>query len=114
MENTTETRVQKPQIAEITELIDYRPESIVSRELIKKKSGSITVFAFDKGERLSEHIVPFDAMAFVIEGEAEIVISGKPYTVEKNEMIMMPAGEPHSIKASKRFKMMLTMVRSDE
>jgi len=112
-DHTTEVKVHKHKVARITDLIDYSPESVVSRELIKRRTGSVTLFAFDKGERLSEHIVPFDAMAYLVEGEVEVVISGKPYTVKKDEMIIMPANEPHSLKATKRFKMVLTMIRND-
>jgi quercetin dioxygenase-like cupin family protein len=110
----TEIKVNKTLVVKITDMVDYQSGSIVSKELIKKKTGGVTLFAFDKNERLTEHIVPFDAMVYIVDGEAEVVISGKPYTVKKDEMIIMPAGEPHSLKAVKRFKMVLTMIRQEE
>ena len=92
-------------------LIAYQEGSIVSREIIKKPVGTVTVFAFDQGQGLSEHTAPFDAMVNVIEGEAEIMISGKAHTVKEGEFIIMPANQPHAVQAQKRFKMMLIMVR---
>ena len=94
-------------------LIDYQENSVVSREIIKKETGTVTVFAFDKGEGLSEHTAPFDAMVQVIDGTAEIVISGNKNIVEKGEMIIMPGNVPHALNAVKRFKMVLTMIRSN-
>ena len=79
---------------------------------INKKTGTVTMFAFDKGEGLSEHTAPFDALVYIIDGEAKILISGKSHLVKKDEIIIMPANEPHSLKAVKRFKMLLTMIRS--
>jgi len=95
----------------LKELIAYQEGSIVSREIIKKPVGTVTVFAFDQGQGLSEHTAPFDAMVNVIEGEAEIMISGKAHTVKEGEFIIMPANQPHAVQAQKRFKMMLVMVR---
>jgi len=92
-------------------LIAYQEGSIVSREIIKKPVGTVTVFAFDQGQGLSEHTAPFDAMVNVIEGEAEIMISGKAHKVKEGEFIIMPANQPHAVQAQKRFKMMLVMVR---
>jgi quercetin dioxygenase-like cupin family protein len=94
-------------------LIDYRENSVVSREIIKKETGTVTIFAFDKGEGLSEHTAPFDAMVQLIDGTAEIVISGKKNIVEKGEMIIMPGNVPHALNAVERFKMVLTMIRSN-
>ena len=94
------------------EMIDYQQSSIVSREIIRKKTGTVTLFAFDAGQGLSEHSAPFDALVFVVDGEAEITVSKKKYKVSKNSMILLPAGQPHSLKAIKRFKMLLIMVRS--
>jgi quercetin dioxygenase-like cupin family protein len=94
-------------------LIDYQENSVVSREIIKKETGTVTIFAFDKGEGLSEHTAPFDAMVQVIDGTAEIVISGKKNIVEKGEMIIMPGNVPHALNAVERFKMVLTMIRSN-
>lgn len=94
------------------DLIDYQEGAVVSREIIKRETGTVTVFAFDKGEGLSEHTAPFDAMVQVIEGKAEISISGKKNLVGTGEMIIMPANIPHALHAPERYKMMLTMIRS--
>jgi quercetin dioxygenase-like cupin family protein len=93
-------------------LIAYQPGSVVSRTLIDKPSGTVTLFAFDKGQGLSEHTAPFDALVEVIDGEVEITISGKPSRVNKGEMLIMPAGKPHALKAVASFKMLLTMIKS--
>jgi len=100
------------QPAKIAELVSYQDGSIVSREIIKKSTGSVTIFAFDEGQGLSEHTDPLDALVQVVEGETEIVISGHPHRVQGGEMILMPAGQPHALKALTRFKMILTMIRS--
>jgi len=84
----------------------------VSREIIKKSTGSVTIFAFDEGQGLSEHTAPFDALVQVVEGETEIVISGNSHHLRGGEVILMPAGQPHALKALGRFKMILTMIRS--
>ncbi len=99
------------QVLKAAELIDYREGSVVSREVLKKNNGKVTFFAFDQGEGLSEHTSPFDAMVQVVEGEAEITISGHPHRVKAGELIIMPATQPHALKAIQRFKMILTMVR---
>ncbi len=96
----------------LTELLDYQSNSVVSRVLLKKSTGTITVFAFDEGEGLSEHTAPFDAYVQILDGEAEIIISSKPVILKCGEMIIMPANEPHSVKAISRFKMLLVMIRS--
>ena len=93
-------------------LSDYQKEAVVSRTLINKKTGTVTFFAFDKGQGLSEHTAPFDATVYIIDGEAEITISGTPYKLKKDEMIIMPANKPHSLKAIQKFKMLLIMIRS--
>lgn len=93
------------------ELAAYQDGAVVSREILKKETGTVTVFAFDKGQGLSEHTAPFDAMVCILDGEAEIIISGKSYKVKEGEMIIMPANEPHALKANERFKMMLVMIR---
>jgi quercetin dioxygenase-like cupin family protein len=100
------------QVAKISELASYQDGAIVSREIIRKPTGSVTIFAFDEGQGLSEHTAPFDALAQVLEGAVEIMISGKPYHLQSGEMIRMPAGQPHAVKALGRFKMILTMIRS--
>jgi len=100
------------QPAKIVGLVSYQGGSIVSREIIKKSTGSVTAFAFDEGQGLSEHTAPFDALVQIVEGEAEIAISGHPHHLRGGEVILMPAGQPHSLKALGRFKMILTMIRS--
>jgi quercetin dioxygenase-like cupin family protein len=100
------------QVAKAGELVNYQDGAVVSREILKKSTGNVTLFAFDEGQGLSEHTAPFDALAQVVEGEAEISISGQPQRVLDGEMILMPAGQPHALKALKRFKMILTMIRS--
>ncbi|MFA5145838.1 MAG: cupin domain-containing protein [Candidatus Omnitrophota bacterium] len=90
----------------------YQKNSIVSREIINKKTGTVTVFAFDKDEGLSEHTAPFDALIYILDGEARVFISGRAHRVKKDEAIIMPANRPHSLKALKRFKMLLIMIRS--
>lgn len=93
-------------------LVDYQENSIVSKEIIKKDKGTVTLFAFDKGQGLSEHTAPFDALVYVFDGEAEIIISGAPHHLKAGEIIIMPANKPHALKARERFKMMLVMVRA--
>ena len=93
-------------------LIDYQDGAVVSRQIIKKDIGTVTVFAFDAGEGLSEHTAPFDALVYVYDGEAEVTIAGKASTVGSGELIIMPADKPHSLQARVRFKMMLVMIRS--
>lgn len=100
------------QAAKASTLVDYQPGSIVSREILKKTTGKVTLFAFDKEEGLSEHTSPFDALAQILEGEAEITIAGQPNRVGQGELILMPANQPHALKALNRFKMILTMIRS--
>ena len=97
----------------IEDLIAYQESSVVSREIIRKETGTVTIFAFDKDEGLSEHTAPFDAMVQVVDGTAEIIISGTKNVVSKGEMIIMPADDPHALNAIERFKMILTMIRSD-
>jgi quercetin dioxygenase-like cupin family protein len=93
-------------------LVDYQEGSVVSREVISKPTGTVTAFAFAEGQGLSEHTAPFDALVQVLDGEVEIRISGKPHHLKEGEMIVMPAGEAHALKAVKRFKMLLVMIRS--
>ncbi|HMK53940.1 MAG TPA: cupin domain-containing protein [Methanobacteriaceae archaeon] len=96
----------------VEDLIEYQDGSVVSREIIRKDTGTVTIFAFDKGEGLSEHTAPFDAMVQVIDGKAEITISGNKNILEKGDMIIMPANEPHALHALEKYKMILTMIRS--
>lgn len=93
------------------DLVAYQGGAVVSREIVKKKTGSVTAFAFDEEQGLSEHTAPFDALVHVLEGTAEIVIGGESHTVSQGEMISMPANVPHALKAVERFKMLLTMIR---
>jgi quercetin dioxygenase-like cupin family protein len=99
------------QVLKLKDMATYQEHSVVSREIIKKPSGTMTVFAFDEGEGLSEHTAPFDAAVYLLEGEAEIRIDGKPYSVKEGEMIIMPANKPHALKAVTRYKMLLVMIR---
>jgi len=100
------------QVTRLVDLADYQEGSIVSRTIIDKKTGTVTFFAFDKGQGLSEHTAPFDALVYLLDGEAEIVVSGKPFRLKAGEMVIMPANDPHALKAITRFKMLLTMIRS--
>ena len=92
--------------------IDYSSGSVVSKTLVDKKAGTLTLFSFDAGQGLSEHTAPYDAVVQILDGEAEITIGGKANTVAAGQMIIMPANIPHSLKAEKRFKMLLTMIRA--
>ncbi|HRR54828.1 MAG TPA: cupin domain-containing protein, partial [Candidatus Methanomethylicus sp.] len=92
-------------------LVDYQKAAIVSRTLIDEEAGTITLFAFDEGQKLSEHTAPFDAMAYIIDGEAEISIEKKQSRLKTGDMIIMPANKPHALRAIKRYKMLLIMVR---
>ncbi len=99
---------------EMESLIEYQEGSVVSMEVIKKELGTVTVFAFDKGQGLSEHSAPFDAMVQIIDGEAEIKLAGEPHTVKKGEFLIMPANVPHALQAvNGPYKMVLTMIKSD-
>jgi quercetin dioxygenase-like cupin family protein len=100
-----------PVVSQMADLIEYQEGSVVSKQLIKRPFGSVTVFAFEKGEGLSEHTAPFDAMVQIIDGSATVTISKVDYPMKSGEMIIMPAGEPHALKADERFKMMLVMIR---
>ncbi len=100
------------QAAKAPELVQYQDGAVVSRELVKRPTGSVTIFAFDEGQGLSEHTAPLDALVQVMEGDAEVTISGQPHRLQGGELILMPAGQPHALKALSRFKMMLTMIRS--
>ncbi len=112
-ENLSKPRgLSSAEVAMAAELVNYQDGSIVSREIVKKPMGNVTMFAFDEGQGLSEHTSPFDALVHVLDGEAEISIAGKPHRLQSGEMILMPAQQPHALKALKRFKMILTMIRS--
>lgn len=97
----------------LASLVSYQPGSVVSRTLIDRKAGTVTLFAFDEGEGLSEHTAPYDALLHLLEGEAEVTIAGNKSHLELGHVIILPAGSPHAVRASKRFKMLLTMIRSN-
>lgn len=99
------------QVMNLAGMVAYQEGSIVSRTLIDKKVGTVTLFAFVVGQGLSEHTAPFDAMVYLLDGEADVSISGKPYHLKNGDMIIMPANKPHALKATKAFKMLLVMVR---
>lgn len=96
----------------VTQAIQYQEGSVVSKEIIKKSTGTVTLFAFDKGQGLSEHTTPYDALVLIIDGVAEITVSGMKHKVKKGEMLLMPANAPHALKAVKPFKMILIMIKS--
>lgn len=93
-------------------LVEYQAGSVVSKTLVDKSTGTVTLFAFDKGQGLSEHTAPFDALVLILDGEAEVTISGLPQKVKSGEIIIMPANAPHALRALHRFKMMLVMIKS--
>ena len=101
-----------PHVTNLKDLVAYQDGSIVSKEIIKKPTGTVTIFAFDRDQGLSEHTAPFDALVYVLDGETEIIISGISYHLKAGDMIVMPGGQPHALKATKKFKMMLVMVKS--
>jgi quercetin dioxygenase-like cupin family protein len=103
----------KTGVHRLIDLVEYSTGSVVSRTLVKKKAGNVTLFAFDKGEGLSEHTAPFDALVIVLDGEAEVTIAAQLHRVGQGESILMPGNEPHALKALQPFKMMLVMIRSD-
>ena len=100
------------QVVNLAHLIDYQEDSVVSRTIVDKKTGTITMFAFGKGQGLSEHTAPFDALVYVLEGEAGITISGESFYLKGGETIIMPADKPHALEALDRFKLMLVMIKS--
>jgi len=99
-------------VEKLDEMVGYQKQSVVSRTIMDKPVGTVSLFAFDEDEGLSEHTAPYDALVFVYDGEAVITISGKDYEVRKGETIIMPAGEPHALRADTPFKMMLVMIRA--
>jgi len=101
-----------PNVSNLKEMVACQDGAIVSKEIIKKSTGTVTVFAFDRDQGLSEHTAPFDALVYALDGEAVIIISGSPYHLKEGEMIIMPGGEPHALKAVTKFKMLLVMVKS--
>jgi quercetin dioxygenase-like cupin family protein len=104
--------VPKSEILKPAAMVEYQTGAVVSRQITKAEGGNVTLFAFDQGQELSEHTAPFDALLHVLEGETEIKISGKPFILKTGDAIIMPASEPHAVKAIKQFKMLLTMIKA--
>ncbi|WP_324735865.1 cupin domain-containing protein [Thermococcus sp. SY098] len=102
-----------PEVKKLKDMVGYQEGAVVSRTIIDKKTGTVTVFAFDKDQGLSEHTAPFDALVYILEGKAEVVISGKSYYLEEGDMIVMPANELHALKAVDKFKMVLVMIKEE-
>ena len=102
-----------PQPVKMMDLIDYQKGTVVSRTIIDKKTGTLTLFAFDEGQGLSEHTTPFDALVYCLDGEAEVIISGKAFRLREGEMLIMPANISHALHAEEKFKMLLVMIRGD-
>lgn len=102
----------KSQVLKMSELAAYQEGSVVSRQITKAEAGNVTLFAFDTSQELSEHTAPYDALVHILDGEAEVRISGVPYTLTAGEAIIMPANEPHALRAITPFKMLLTMIRA--
>ncbi len=103
---------EQVEVKKISELVDYQEGSVVSKTLIKKETGTVTVFAFDRDQGLSEHTAPFDAMVNILDGEAEVTIAGDVMILKKGDLVIMPANKPHALKAREKFKMMLIMIKS--
>lgn len=99
-------------VVPLAKLVEYQPGAVVSRTIVKKTAGTVTAFAFDQGEGLSEHTAPFDALVILIEGAAEISIAGVPHRVSAGQLLRLPASRPHALKAVTRFKMLLVMVKA--
>ena len=99
-------------VQRVGDMVSYQDGAVVSRIILKRETGNVTLFAFDTGQELSEHTTPYDALAQVVDGEAAITIAGRPYRLRAGDMIIMPAHQPHALKAPSRFKMLLTMIRS--
>ena len=114
MSSTTTGRLEiaEAQAFPLLGLVNYQEGSVVSRVILKRDTGNVTVFAFDEGQGLSEHTSPFDALVQAIEGEAEVTVAGKPIALRAGEVVLLPAEKPHAVKATARFKMVLTMIRS--
>jgi quercetin dioxygenase-like cupin family protein len=99
-------------VMRLADLVDYQDGAVVSREIMNKKTGTVTLFAFAAGQGLSEHTAPFDALVYIFDGEVDITISGKTLRLKEGEIVIMPANQPHALKAVSRFKMIVTMIRS--
>jgi quercetin dioxygenase-like cupin family protein len=103
---------RRREINKLIDAIEYQKDSVISKTIIKQSTGNVTIFAFDEGQGLSEHTAPFDAMVYIIDGEVKITIANQDYFLKQGEMIIMPANKPHALKAIKKFKMMLVMIKS--
>lgn len=110
MDTNSQDDLSQP--TELTTLVAYQPAAIVSRTLVKKPTGTVTLFAFDTGESLSEHTAPYDALVVLLDGEAEVDVAGETHRVRPGETLLLPASVPHAVRAPGRFKMLLTMIRS--
>jgi quercetin dioxygenase-like cupin family protein len=110
--NKNEAKQLIAEASNLSSLIDYQEGSVVSRTIIDKKTGTVTIFAFDETQGLSEHTAPYDAMVYVLDGEVEVTISGKPIRLKQGQMTIMPANQPHALAAKTKFKMLLTMIKS--
>ena len=108
----SKVEIAAAEVARVAELANYQKGSVVSRILIRRDKGNVTLFAFDEGQELSEHTAPFDALSYVLEGRAEIRIAGQPFSLSAGDVILMPANQPHAVRAVSAFKMLLTMIRS--
>jgi quercetin dioxygenase-like cupin family protein len=102
----------KAQVSRLADMAAYQDGAIVSRQVIKAETGNVTLFAFDAGQELSEHTAPFDALVHVLDGEAEVTIAGQGFALQTGDAIILPAGQPHGVRARSRFKMLLTMIRA--
>jgi quercetin dioxygenase-like cupin family protein len=111
-EGQNKSEMPVAEVVRLADLVNYQEGSVVSRTIVKRATGTVTLFAFDDGQGLSEHTAAFDAVAHLLEGEAEITVSGKVLRTMTGEAVLMPANRPHSLKALGRFKMLLTMIRS--
>ena len=109
---STGSEITGAQALTLSGLVNYQEGSVVSRVILKRDKGNVTVFAFDEGQGLSEHTSPFDALVQVIEGDAEVTVAGKPIAVKPGQVVLLPAEKPHAVKAITRFKMALTMIHS--
>jgi len=105
------TTAQKSEVMQISKMVDYKKGSVASRQVTSADAGTVTLFAFDTGKGLAEHTAPFDALVHVLEGEAELILSGQLYKLKAGDAIIMPANSVHELKAVKKFKMLLTMIR---
>jgi quercetin dioxygenase-like cupin family protein len=111
-EERTSSAKLRGRVARLVDLVDYQEDSVVSHQVIKRGAGNVTLFAFDAGQELSEHTTPFDALVQVLDGEAQITVAGNPLALKEGDAVIMLANQPHAVTAVKRFKMLLTMVKT--